>query len=107
MTSEGGGGGGGLWVISEKNIYCRMIYREKLSCKEIPGENSYNEKKKTSLMAYNAGKNLNHCMSGKTVACSPTLYFLLALQIVERMHESKNCGDLFIARKKNVCRPRQ
>lgn len=33
-----------------------MIYREKLSCKEIPGENSYNEKKKISLMAYNAGK---------------------------------------------------
>ena len=30
--------GGGVWVISEKKIFCRLISRGKHYCKEIAGE---------------------------------------------------------------------
>ena len=52
--------GGGVWVISEKKIFCRLISRGKHYCKEIAGE-----KKLLQWKKYKAGKKILYAREKK------------------------------------------
>ena len=51
---------GGVWVISEKKIFCRLISRGKHYCKEIAGE-----KKLLQWKKYKAGKKILYAREKK------------------------------------------